>query len=280
MDIKKQLKISGIQPNKLMGQNFLISETALRKIIDEAELDKHAVVLEVGPGLGILTAEMAKRSKKVIAVEKDPRLALALEKILKEKKIKNVEIIIGDILKIFPEINSKFKSINLKYKVVANIPYYLTSRLLRTLLESESRPQEIILTVQKEVAERITARPPRMNLLGFSVQSYGKPKIAAIIPASAFWPKPKIDSAIIKISEISKKFFIENNLREENFFKILKIIFSQPRKIILNPLKRLGVPKTEAEEMLKKCGINPRARAGELGADKIVCLVGGAKMKI
>lgn len=151
------------------------------------------------------------------------------------------------------------------YKLIGNIPYYLTSRLLRKFLADEKhKPREIILTVQKEVAERITAHPPHMNLLALSVQAYGKPEIVEKIPAEAFWPKPKVDSAIIKISEISEDFFTKNKIDQKKFFTLIKTAFSQKRKTLANSLTRFFGNKKIAEEKIKKAGFANKSRPEEL----------------
>jgi len=170
---------------------------------------------------------------------------------------KNIEIIHGDVL---DEIkNSRLKIEN--YKVVANIPYYLTSHLIRTLLESENQPKEIVLLIQKEVAQRICASIPRMNLLSISVQFYGNPEIISIIPKEDFWPEPKIDSAIIKIANIKKP----ENVNIKKFFKLIKAGFSSPRKQLANNLSNnLNLNKEEIKKALAECNLNIQARASNL----------------
>lgn len=233
-----------------MGQNFLINPRILQKIIETADL-QNDIVLEVGPGLGTLTQELSKKAKKVIAIEKDKQMVEALKETLKD--FKNVEIIQGDILK----QNLNFKN----YKVVANIPYYLTSPLIRVLLESANPPEEIVLMIQKEVAQRITAQPPKMNLLAVSIQFYAKIKIVSYISKESFWPEPKVDSAIIKIDNIKKI----KKTDQKRFFKIVKAGFSSPRKQLANNLsKKLKINKREIKSALTECGFNPQARAESL----------------
>jgi 16S rRNA (adenine1518-N6/adenine1519-N6)-dimethyltransferase len=255
--VEKALKYHRIYPIKRLGQNFLIDKNVLRKIVEAAELSKNDTVLEVGPGIGNLTIELAKKVKKVIAVEKDKRMVEILKERLKEERIKNVEIVNEDILKFLPS----FK-VRRSYKVVANIPYYLTSRLIRNLLEIERKPKLIVLMVQKEVAQRICAKPPKMNLLAISVQFYAKPEIVSFVSKNCFWPRPKVDSAIIKISEIKEQKAMNN---EELFFKIVKAGFSQPRKQLINNLsKKLGVEKKRVKGWLLKNEISPKERAEAL----------------
>lgn len=250
------LQSYGLRLNKYLGQNFLISQEIIEKILEAGELNKKDVVLEIGPGTGNLTFELAKKVKKVLAVEKDRRFSLILKKEKKRQGIKNVEIIQGDILKI---INFLFIK-NYPYKVIANIPYYLTSRLIKNLLEHQNKPRLIVLMVQKEVAKRICAKPPKMNLLAISVQFYAAPKIVSFVPKTCFWPQPKVDSAIIKI--IPKTLPFEE---PEKFFKIVKIGFSQPRKQLVNNFsKKLGFDKIKLQEILKAIKINPKSRAENL----------------
>ena len=250
--IREQLRKYNIRPNKLMGQNFLINENTLKKIIKAANLNKNDTVLEVGPGLGILTKELAEKAKKVMTIEKDEKIVEALREELEEYK--NIEIICGDILKY------NFESFE-NYKVVANIPYYLTSHLIRTLLELENQPEEITIMIQKEVAQRICASIPRMNLLSVSVQFYGNPEIISIIPKEDFWPEPKIDSAIIKITNIKKP----KNINIKKFFKLIKAGFSSPRKQLANNLSNnLNLNKEEIKKALAECNLNIQARASNL----------------
>jgi 16S rRNA (adenine1518-N6/adenine1519-N6)-dimethyltransferase len=242
-------------PIKRFGQNFLIDKNVLRKILEAAELSKEDVVLEVGSGIGNLTIELAKRVKKVIAVEKDKRMIEILKENL--KNFKNVEIVEGDIREIICAIVEKIAK---DYKVVANIPYYLTSHLIRKFLELERKPKLIVLMVQKEVAQRICAKPPKMNLLAVSVQFYAKPKIVSYVSKNSFWPRPKVDSAIIKFEPKREK-LTEQNL----FFKIVKAGFSHPRKQLINNLiKELKIEKEEIKNLLLKANVLPEKRAQEL----------------
>lgn len=233
-----------IKPKKSLGQNFLIDKNIVQKIIKTADINKNDIVLEIGPGKGALTKELAKVAKKVIAIEKDERLASLL-------KIENVEIITGDALKDLPKIKGK-------YKVAANIPYYLTSFLIRKLLEMENNPQEIVLLVQKEVAQRICAQPGKMNLLAVSVNYYAKPTIEGFVSKNCFWPKPKVDSAILKMIPLKRK-------KDDFFFQTVRAGFSQPRKQLINNLSSgLKIKKERVEYVLNKAGISPKSRAQEL----------------
>lgn len=256
-DVKKELKKYQIRPSKGLGQNFLIDKSALKRMVEAADLQLGDSVLEIGPGLGALTQELAKRAKKIIAIEKDPKMVGILKETLKD--FKNVEIIQGDILK-FPIPSSKFQVSS--YKIVANLPYYITSPVIRKFLESKNHSKEMVLIIQKEVAQRICATPPKMNLLAVSVQFYAKAKIISFVSKKSFWPQPKVDSAIIKISRI------RTNLPRINtniFFKIARAGFSQPRKQILNNLsKGLKLNKDLAKSWLLENNIRSDQRAETL----------------
>jgi 16S rRNA (adenine1518-N6/adenine1519-N6)-dimethyltransferase len=228
--VKQILKYYRIYPRKRLGQNFLIDKRVLKKIVETAELSPKDVVLEIGPGIGNLTIELAKKVKKLIAVEKDQRVIEILKERLRKEKIKNVKIFKEDILKFLNSFEPKFL-----YKVVANIPFYLTSRLIRKLLEMEKKPTLIVLVVQKEVAQRICAKPPKMNPLAISVQFYAKAEIISFVSKNSFWPKPKVDCAIIKIEPLINA--DRKLINADLFFKVVKAGFSHPRKQIINNLK-------------------------------------------
>ena len=239
-----------IKPNKKLGQNFLIDKSVLEKIIAAANLFKKDIVLEIGPGLGILTIELAKRVKQVIAVEKDKTLCQRLKDILEAEGINNVKMINKDVLQI-----SNFQFLISNYKIIANLPYYITSPVIRKFLEIKHRPKLMILMVQKEVAQRIVAKPPKMNILSVAVQFYAKSEIVAYVNKKSFWPQPKVDSAIIKI--IPRKSALLSASFRDKFFELVKAGFSSKRKMLKNNLK---IEKS----MLKKLGINPQARAENL----------------
>ena len=254
--IKNLLLKYSARPSKGLGQHFLIDKKVLYKIIQAADLKPGDVILEVGSGIGILTLELAKKVKKVVAVEKDFKMIAVLKEVLRDYK--NVEIVRDDILKVnLNDFILKPKA----YKIVANIPYYLTSYLIRNFLEIDNPPKEMILMIQKEVAQRIVTRPPRMSLLAVSVQFYAKPEIIAFVPKKSFWPQPKIDSAIIKITINKKQLIIDRDL----FFKIVKAGFSQPRKQILNNLaKGLKLNKEVVKSWFQKNKIKSEQRAETL----------------
>ena len=216
LNVSELLRKYELRPSKGLGQNFLVDENTLQKIVKVAGVSADDVVLEIGPGLGSLTRHLGLAARKVIAVELDQRLLPALHQTLANQN--NVEIVIGDILEINPTnllINSETgtmfgersgtsiqhdqETIKPAYKVVANIPYYITSALIRHLLEADIQPNTIVLTVQKEVAQRICEQPPQMSILALSVQVYGEAKIVSRIPAGSFYPTPKVDSSVVKI---------------------------------------------------------------------------------
>jgi len=243
-------------PSRRLGQNFLIDKDVLDNIIKAAELNKNDIVLEIGPGLGVLTKELSKRAKRVIAVEKDKKLV----KILKEKlaRLKNIEIIEGDILR----LTTDDLQLTTGYKVVANLPYYITSPVTRKFLEGKRPPRLMVLMVQKEVAERICAKPPRMTLLSAAVQFYSHPEIVKIVKKECFWPKPKVDSAIIRIANIREYKCEFSRINPELFFSVVRAGFTQPRKQLKNNLKRIFNKDTEG--ILKKSKIEGTRRAETL----------------
>lgn len=261
--VKNLLKKYQLRPSKGLGQNFLIDKKVLGKIIEAAELKPEDTVLEIGPGIGTLTQELAKKVKKVIAVEKDKRMVEILKETLKD--FKNAEIIQGDILKIenWKLIeNSKLKIGN-SYKVVGNLPFYLTAPVIRQFLElPRARPREMVLVSQKEVAERICAKPPKMNLLAVSVQFYSRPEVVYFVSKKSFWPQPEVDAAILKIQILKTKF---QNINKDLFFKIVKSGFSQPRKQLINNLSNgLDADKIKTEAWLRENNIQPSQRAETL----------------
>lgn len=263
------------QPNKRLGQHFLISKKMLQRIIQTANLSKKDIVLEIGPGLGTLTQELAQRAKKVIAVEKDKRMVEILKDVLKDHQ--NIEIIHGDILKILRDCPSDTVLLFQKdcirgtvpYKIVANIPYYLTSPLIRLLLESKNPPQEMVLLIQKEVAQRICAKPGKMSLLAVAIQFYSQPKIISYVSKKSFWPQPKVDSAIIKITPLSLRGATRQLARSDEaiskFFQIVKAGFSSPRKQLVNNLyQKLNLDREKIKAALTQCRLDIRVRAANL----------------
>ncbi|MBL7142385.1 MAG: ribosomal RNA small subunit methyltransferase A [Candidatus Pacebacteria bacterium] len=254
-NIKNLLKSKQVKPTKRLGQNFLVDSKIIKNIIKAADLNSKDFVLEIGPGLGVLTKELVQRAKKVIAVEKDKNMVKLLQENLKAK---NLEIINKDILKFVPE----FKN----YKIVANLPFYLTSPAIRRFLEAiDNPPQQMVLVVQKEVGQRICASPPRMSILAVSVQAYAKAEILSYISKKSFWPEPKVDSAVIRITPCLSNYVYISPEKREVFFKIIKAGFCQPRKQLINNFsKSLKLDKEKVKKWLLKNKIQPSQRAETL----------------
>ncbi len=255
-------KMYGIKPDKEKGQNFLIEESVYDKIIEASDLKLDDTVLEVGPGLGFLTFKLAEKVKRVLTVELDSQLADLLEISIKSKGVDNIEIFQKDILKAKGESFSRLGN----YKIVSNLPYNITSVFSRKFLSLEFKPDLMVLMLQKEVAERMVARPPKMSLLSVSVQFYARAEIIQEVGRENFYPKPEVDSAIIKI--IPDKKLLADYEEEKKFFKILKIAFSSKRKMLKNNLSAgLGMEMKKIEELLKKSGLEPKIRAENLSID-------------
>ena len=270
--LKGWLRQSGLKAKRGLGQHFLIDEPVLRLIVSAAGLKTDDVVVEVGPGPGILTRELARRAGWVIAIELDSRLAAVLRRTLAAE---NVTIINDDILNIEPsnlsrELAGKFPAVTgspYKYKVVANLPYYITSPVLRHFLEASVKPQSMLVMVQEEVAEAIVAGPGRMSLLSVSVQFYGEADIIAYIPAPCFYPAPEVDSAVLRINVHPQPAVAVTDV--VGFFGLVRAGFSASRKQIANSLALgLALPKTEVLPMLEAAGILSRRRAETLALDE------------
>lgn len=228
-----------MKPKKSLGQNFLKSEKALNQMIDSAGVCGEDVVLEIGPGKGALTEKLLTTGAKVLAVEKDSELIPLLEeKFSKEIADGKFILIKADILEFNPSAYSLKPG---AYKLVANIPYYITGAIIRKFLESDFQPESITLLVQKEVSDRIVGRDGKESILSISVKVYGEPKYIAKVSKRYFIPEPKVDSAIIHIRDISKKNF--KNIKEDEFFNILKTGFSHKRKTLIKNLESLNIPK-------------------------------------
>jgi 16S rRNA (adenine1518-N6/adenine1519-N6)-dimethyltransferase len=293
-----------ITPKKRLGQNFLKDQGILAKIIKAADLKADDLVIEIGSGHGILTEELVRHAGKVVAIEIDNDLAKKLDSRFRGND--KIEIINDDILKInLPELIIRHSSLrqsevknlppscNSKkilrsalggtqddgtdYKVVANIPYYITSHIIQLFLETEFPPREMILMVQKEVAERICARAGNMSILAVSVQYYAKPELLFYVPKTAFWPVPEVDSAVIRITPFSSQnpssiLPLEGgggNAENKKFFRVVKAGFCAKRKLLSNNLSSsFHLDKKEVEEKIKKVGVNPGSRAQELSVEE------------
>lgn len=257
LNVPALLREYGLQPKKSLGQNFLVDPNGLEKVIQAAGIGAADTVLEIGAGLGSLTLLLAQSARRVVAVEIDRNLIPPLKNVL--SACENVQIVEGDVLnlpleELLPDDG---------YLVVANIPYYISSAIIRRLLEAEKRPVRMVLTVQQEVAERICARDGKLSLLALSVQVFGAPRIAARIPAGCFYPVPDVDSAVLTIALYSQPLIALDAL--DAFFKLAHAGFSQKRKTLRNALSAgLGLPAGEIEKLLGTAEIDPQRRAETL----------------
>ena len=319
LNVPALLRQHGLRPDKSLGQNFLTDPAALARLIATAEVEPADTVLEIGAGLGSLTVLLAERARQVIAVELDPQLIPPLHSVLAGRE--NVRIVQGDILELDiaallaghppggwggpfegavecdeegglrhaagasltnsqATISSPAKAGD--YLIVANIPYYITSALIRHLLAAQIRPRRMVLTVQREVADRICAQPgkPRlrgvrgeMSLLALSVQVYGQPEIAFTIPAGAFYPRPRVDSAAVSIDIFDQPLIPTDWL--DTFFRLAKAGFGQKRKMLRNALAHgLGLQSEKALALLNQAGIDPKRRAETLTLEEWKTLTG------
>jgi len=265
--IKDILDQHNIFPKKKLGQNFLISRPVLEKIIETANIKENDIVLEIGPGIGTLTLALALRAQKIIAIEKDERLVGILKETL--KNFKNIEIIQQDILKI------DLLGLGLKdrgYKVVANLPYYIASAIIKKFLEAKQKPEQMVLMVQKEVAQRICEKTPNMNMLAVFGQLYSNLQIITKVSRNSFWPQPKVESAILKITP--QKPEIKAQLLPL-LTKIIKHGFAHPRKQIINNLSkgmRSKAKKKEIKSWLQENNISPSKRPQELSVPDWIAL--------
>jgi 16S rRNA (adenine1518-N6/adenine1519-N6)-dimethyltransferase len=273
LNVAALLRMHGLSPKKSLGQNFLIDPHALEHIVESAEIPADSTVLEVGPGLGSLTRYLAVAARRVVAVELDANLIPVLEDVLHD--FSNVEIVHGDILELDPaELMDQSG-----YRVVANIPYYITSNLIRHLLEARLKPQKLVLTVQREVAERITANPGDMSLLALSVQVYGQAKIVKRIPAGAFYPPPKIDSSAVAVDLFSQPLIPMEDI--SLFFRLAKAGFGQKRKTLRNSISAgMHISGPQAAALLETAGIDPQRRAETLSLDEWKTLTASYKNSI
>ncbi len=251
-EIRILLEKYDAKPKKNLGQNFLVNQSVLEKIMPH--IQQNDTVIEIGPGLGTLTKELSKKSGRVVAIEKDTKMCEILKETLKD--LENTDVVHADILNI--EI-SELKVKN--YKVVANLPYYVSTAIIRKFLETKNSPKKMIVTVQKEVAQRICAHPPDMSVLSVSVQFYAEAEILFKISRNAFWPPPKIDSAVLEIIPKENLPLVEPS----SFFKTVKAGFSRPRAQLLNNLsKELKLNKENVKSLILKSDIDPKQRAEKL----------------
>jgi 16S rRNA (adenine1518-N6/adenine1519-N6)-dimethyltransferase len=257
LDVPRLLREYNLHPSKGLGQNFLIDDEALQQVVQAAQLTPTIDILEVGAGLGSLTRYLAASAHSVVAVELDTKLIPVLQRVVAH--LPNVHVVQGDILDLDP---GKLV-LSPDYIVVANIPYYITSALIRHFLEASLPPNRLVLTIQHEVAIRICAVPGDMSLLALSVQVYGQPRIVTAIPARAFYPPPKVDSSIIRIDRYPTPLIPTPLLG--TFFQLIKAGFSQKRKTLRNSLSAgLRLSPAEAESLLVEADIDPKRRAETL----------------
>ena len=267
--VKSQLRRLNTRAVKGLGQHFLVDRGVLETIVSAAELGPADTVVEVGPGLGILTEELVSKAGKVIAVELDPKLAVALGR--KLYQVPQLTVLNANVLYLDPgELVTGQTSASgdvQGYKVVANLPYYIASPVLRHFLEALLKPRLMVVMVQKEVGQSIVAEPGGMSLLGVSVQLYGKPMIVAYVPAQSFYPQPKVDSAIVRIDVYPRPAVDVADVSA--FFEVVKAGFSAPRKQLRNALSlalQLGAP--EVIELLEQAGIAPQRRPQTLSLEE------------
>ncbi len=266
--MSSRLKARGIIPRKSLGQNFLADDATARRIVDASEVGRNDLVFEIGPGAGALTTHLVKRAGWVVAVELDQTLISTLREELGEAR--NVTIVHGDALKVdfiqlAQEAAHAFGKPFGAIRFVANLPYYITSAAIRRILECGLSIATIVLTVQTEVAERVTAQPPDMSLLAVSVQFYGRPDLLFRIPPSQFYPQPGVESAVLRIRLHNQP----PDVDAQKLFRVVKAGFSQPRKQLRNTLTAgLGVTKAQAEAALRQSGIEPDRRAETLSLEE------------
>ena len=266
LHIPALLRKFGISPQKSLGQNFLVDHNALKKIVQEAGVAPGDDVLEIGAGVGNLTRMLAVQARSVTAVELDRKLLPVLAEVT--HPFENVRIINEDILAV--DTGDLFSDPD--YLVVANIPYYITSAVIRHLLESAAKPARIALTIQREVAERIVSRDEKMSLLSLSVQIYGSPRIAAHIPADCFYPPPKIDSSLLLIDVDRQPELAPEEI--SRLFRLAHAAFNQKRKMLRNSLKPvLGQDAARVLAAIDAGGIDPRRRPESLALEEWVDIV-------
>jgi 16S rRNA (adenine1518-N6/adenine1519-N6)-dimethyltransferase len=268
------LRAHGLHPRKRLGQNFLADPMVLGRIVAAADLAPGDVVVEVGAGTGTLTRLLAEQAGRVVALELDDGLVRILREELAH--LANVEIRHCDVLSF-----STAEFPHQGFKLVGNLPYYITSAVLRHFLEKVPRPQLVVVTVQREVADRIVARPGQMSLLAVSVQFYGQPRIVARVPAGAFYPAPKVDSAVVRIDlGEGTAALLKEGIDETKFFRVVRAGFSQKRKTLRNSLSAgLGLSTASVGALLEEAGVDPRRRAETLSLGEwaeVAAAFGGA----
>ena len=269
--MSSRIKQLGITPRRSLGQNFLVDDGSAKRIVDAAGVQPNDLVFEIGPGLGALTTLLAKRAAHVIAIELDQSLIPPLKTALGDAT--NVEVVHGDALEVNYVALTEAAAHTHHFtdiRFVGNLPYYITSAAIRTILESDLRFASAVLTVQMEVAERAAAQPSDMSLLAVSVQFYGKPEVLFKLSPSAFYPQPSVESAVLRIVPHTLPLFDDTAL----FFRWAKAGFSQPRKQLRNTLATgLNLTKPEVESILAQADIDPTRRPETLLMGEWVALV-------
>lgn len=272
MNVQTILRRHGIRPSKGLGQNLLTDMMVLEDIVEASALSPDDIVLEVGPGLGLLTARLAEQAGHVVAVELDKRMIPVLQETLVDHS--NAHVIEGDILKTDPaEVLREIPGWDGRFKVVANLPYYITSAVLAHLLGGKTRPRMLTVMVQKEVADRIVAQAGQLSLLAISIQVYGAPKRVCRVPARAFYPRPKVDSAVLHIDVYDRPLVPEEELPA--FFRVARAAYGQKRKQIHNSLTHnLHIKREEVLAALSAAGIASDRRPQTLTIDEWARLTG------
>ncbi|NWG16702.1 MAG: 16S rRNA (adenine(1518)-N(6)/adenine(1519)-N(6))-dimethyltransferase RsmA [Chloroflexi bacterium] len=265
MTFKNRLEEYQIVPKKSLGQNFLHDPNALEKIVSAAELMPEDAALEIGAGLGQLTERLAESVRRVVAIEIDTRFKPALDDLVAAHP--NVSIVYQDALAV--DVAGLFRPE--PFVVVANVPYYITTAILRHLLESDHRPRRLVLTIQVEVAERLVAQPDDMSILAVSVQFYGRPQIITRLNRAVFWPRPDVDSAVLRIDTYETPPVDVPD--EATFFRVVKAGFGQKRKQLKNALgSGLGLNADQTVALLEAAGVDPRRRAETLALEEWAAL--------
>lgn len=248
---------------KSLGQNFLHAPNVVRNIVITGHISPKESVLEIGPGKGVLTEALLEAGATVTAVEKDDNLIPFLNEKFKEfVKTAQLKLFHADILEISPTTIG----IERPYKLIANIPYYITGEIIRKFLETSTPPECMVLMVQKEVAERIVSRDGKESILSISVKAYGKPKYVETVKARCFRPIPNVDSAILLIDSISKEFFNQHKVSEEHFFNVVRAGFAHKRKFLINNLEILA-PKPILISIFNEIAISPTVRAESINTE-------------
>ncbi len=268
MSIRRTLAQLGLDPKKSLGQSFMVEPRALQRMVQAADLSPADAVLEIGAGLGALTDLLAERARRVVTVEVDGRFIPYLRR--RYAHAPNVEVVHADILQ--ADLAHLMGADAEAYKALGNLPYYITSAILRHLLESPTPPRLLVLTVQREVAERITAAPGAMSLLAVSVQFYGTPQIVARLKAGSFYPPPEVESAIVRIEPRTGGPLLPSH-EAERFFRIVRAGFGQPRKQLRNSLAAaLPLEAQKVVDWLTAAGIDPRRRPESLALEEWLAL--------